>query len=80
MTLDKLSEGATAVVQAVEYRDESISRVEEIGVIQGVRLRLARKALLGDPIEIQIFNNRLCIRQSEASRIHVRLLEDATHE
>jgi Fe2+ transport system protein FeoA len=48
-----------------------VQRLMEMGVIPGTRIRVVRLAPLGDPMEIELHNYRLCIRKSEAGVIEV---------
>ena len=43
----------------------------------GERLRLVRRAPLGDPIEVEIGGAHLALRHADAALIQVRIMPDA---
>ncbi len=76
MTLASMEPGQTGRIISIEAMDESLVRLAELGLITGERVKLLKRAPLGDPIEIRIMNYNLCLRKKEASCIEVQLLEE----
>ena len=64
------------VAQIVQFditAEDSRIRLIELGIIVGEKVQVIRKAPLGDPIEIEIMNYRLCLRKEDAKNIYVRI-------
>ncbi len=76
MSLAKLGVGASAVIEAIEGESESGVglRLLDLGFVPGTRVRVLRRAPLGDPTLYELRGTRLCLRRSEAERVRVRLL------
>jgi Fe2+ transport system protein FeoA len=71
-TLCDLAAGATAVIQDIPAgHDEHITRLRELGLVPGTKVRLVRRAPLGDPIEVAVRGSRLAMRRSEARHIKI---------
>lgn len=70
--LSDLAAGESGVIRdfAVEH-DEHITRLREMGLVPGTRIRVVRRAPLGDPIEVSVRGSRLAMRRSEARHIHI---------
>jgi ferrous iron transport protein A len=71
MTLDQITVGNDFVVSAVSASGEIRRRLVDMGFVSGMRGRLLRRALLGDPIEVAIGACRVAVRRSEARRIEI---------
>ena len=67
--------GQSARIISLDFDKLHLHRLAELGFIPGERVRLLRKAPLGDPLHIEIMNYELCLRKEEASSIQVHLLE-----
>ena len=68
--------GAVATIKDIPVgHDEHITRLRELGLVPGTKIRLVRRAPLGDPLEIAVRGSRLAIRRSEAR--HIQILEQA---
>jgi Fe2+ transport system protein FeoA len=50
-----------------------MARLREMGLIEGTRVQVVRRAPLGDPIEIGVRGSMLSVRRVEAERIEVTL-------
>jgi ferrous iron transport protein A len=75
ITLCDLADGATAVIQHIPVgHDEHITRLRELGLVPGTKIRLVRRAPLGDPIEVAVRGSRLAMRRSEAR--HIKILPE----
>ena len=71
-TLCDLSVGASALIEDIPAgHDENITRLRELGLVPGTKIRLVRRAPFGDPIEVAVRGSRLAMRQSEAKHIRV---------
>ncbi len=71
LTLSQLPVGATAVISALPLGVDSLTRLRELGLVPGTKIRLVRRAPLGDPIEVAVRGSRLAMRRSEAVQIQV---------
>jgi len=71
MTLSDLSPGALAVLRAMPSTGAAFVRLREMGLLPGTRLKLVRRAPLGDPIEIEVRGYHLSLRRDEAEHIEV---------
>ncbi|MFN3728558.1 MAG: ferrous iron transport protein A [Fimbriimonadaceae bacterium] len=72
-----LKVGDRAVVTSVDAKSPHGLRLAEMGLVAGTEFRVAKVAPLGDPIEIELRNYRLCLRRLEAEDIEIRMLESA---
>lgn len=70
-TLADLRVGQEAVVSEVGGDRGVARRLMEMGLLPGTRLRIARVAPLGDPIEIRLRSYSLSIRRAEARGVRV---------
>lgn len=71
MTLDELVAGQMARITAVGGEGPFVQRLMALGLLEGAAISLTRKAIGGDPIEIEIMGYRLSLRRAEARRIKV---------
>jgi Fe2+ transport system protein FeoA len=71
MTLDQLKDGQSATVAALRHDGDVGVRLMEMGLFEGERVTVLRRAPLGDPIEVQLGDYRLSLRQSEAQAVDV---------
>ena len=70
--LSDLAAGAGGVIRDIPVgHDEHITRLRELGLVPGTRIRVVRRAPLGDPIEDSVRGSRLAMRRSEARHIHI---------
>ena len=75
MNLSQLKIGKRAKVLSYTLPKEISDRLERLGVIKGVEIKLVRVAPLGDPFEIKVRNFNLAIRKSVADKISVQEIE-----
>ncbi|MFZ4763637.1 MAG: FeoA family protein [Roseimicrobium sp.] len=67
-----LAAGDTGIIQAIPAgHDEHITRLRELGLVPGTKVRLVRRAPFGDPIEVAVRGSRLAMRRTEARHILV---------
>ena len=71
MTLNQLGIDQKAVITAIVGDGPLIQRLMALGVIEGSPVSVMRKALGGDPIEIQVMGYSLSLRLEEARRVEV---------
>ena len=75
MTLDKLVAGQMARITEIGGEGPFVQRLMALGLLEGAEISLTRKAIGGDPIEIEIMGYRLSLRRAEARRIQVMLTD-----
>ena len=71
MTLDELTAGQTGRITEVCGEGPFVQRLMALGLLEGADISLTRKAIGGDPIEIEIMGYRLSLRRDEARQIKV---------
>lgn len=69
--LSELPAGGVAEVQDLPADGSTFLRLREMGLTKGTRLKLVRRAPLGDPIQIEVRGYHLSLRKDEAERIVV---------
>ncbi|MCX7807711.1 MAG: ferrous iron transport protein A [Deltaproteobacteria bacterium] len=73
LTLEALEEGEEGIVTAISAPKPLRVRLLELGLLPGTRVRLLRRAPLGDPIEIEVRRTRLSLRKSDAARVFISI-------
>lgn len=74
MTLDELKPGQEGTITAVEGSGRLAQRLMALGLLEGTRVSILRRALGGDPLEIDVMGYALSLRRDEARKISVQLL------
>jgi Fe2+ transport system protein FeoA len=74
--LANLEPGEAAMIDRVEAASSVGERLRDLGFLPKTPIRVLRRAPLGDPIEYELRGYRLCLRSSEAARIHVQPLRE----
>jgi ferrous iron transport protein A len=69
--LASLAPGQWAEVRAVDSASPIGRRLFELGFRPGTRLRVIRRAPLGDPTTYELRGSRFCLRRAEAERVEV---------
>ncbi len=69
--LADLPTGQSAVVASFPGGVHGLNRLREMGLLPGVKIRLVRRAPLGDPLEISFRGALFSLRRQEAERIEV---------
>jgi ferrous iron transport protein B len=72
MTLDQLNIGQQATVAAIEGDGPLVQRLMALGLLEGSEVSITRKALGGDPIEVEVMGYSLSLRLEEARRVTVQ--------
>jgi len=73
MTLNQLGIGQKATITEIVGDGPLIQRLMALGVLEGSTVSVTRKALGGDPIEIEVMGYSLSLRLEEARRVEVAL-------
>lgn len=68
--LAQIKKGNDAIVQSIEG-DELRSKLLELGLTSGSKIRVLYAAPFGDPIAVDVEGFVLSLRKSEANLIHV---------
>jgi len=71
MKLSELAPGAAAVLRTMPPAGAAFVRLREMGLLPGTRVKLVRRAPLGDPIEIEVRGYHLSLRRDEAEHVVV---------
>lgn len=72
--LSKLPPGEAATLCRLERHNSVGDRLADLGLVPGTRVRVIRRAPLGDPLEIELRGTHFCLREQEARRIWVHPL------
>jgi ferrous iron transport protein A len=73
ITLNQLKSHQLAVIRGFKHTTSALLRLQEQGVVPGTEVEFIRKAPLGDPYEIRVFNMLLTLRENEAAAIFVQI-------
>ena len=71
-TLDQLAIGASAEILCLHMQGQAAVRLMEMGLFEGTRVTVIRRAPLGDPIELEVGDFRLSLRAIDASKIELK--------
>lgn len=74
MTLDELKPGQRGSIVKILGDGPLVQRLMALGLLEGSEVSLTRRALGGDPVEVQVMGYALSLRREEARRVEVRLL------
>ncbi len=74
MLLSNFVLGQSGVVKKLNNSLTIKSRLNDLGIVEGTKIKLVRIAPSGDPIEIKIRDFHLAIRKKEASKIEMERL------
>ena len=72
MTLYSLLDGQTAKIVSLNNHLKTRNRLLRLGVIEGVKVKVIRKAIFNGPIQIKVRDFCLAIRKQDADKIIVR--------
>jgi len=73
MTLDELKPGQNALISHVVDKGPLAQRLMALGLLEGTPVALLRRALGGDPIEIDVMGYALSLRKNEARLVEIEL-------
>ena len=71
MTLDELKIGQAGTILGIEGGGPSAQRLMALGLLAGSPVRITRRAIGGDPIEVAVLDYALSLRREEARRVRV---------
>ena len=71
MTLDELKVGQTGKITRIEGEGPVVQRLMSLGLLAGSLIRVTRRAIGGDPIEVAIMDYALSLRREEARRVQI---------
>ena len=74
MTLDELKPGQRATILRIDGEGPLVQRLMALGLLEGSEVTMTRRAIGGDPVEVQVMGYALSLRREEARRVEVRLL------
>jgi len=72
VVLADLEPGASGIIEEIDASGPEGQRLLDLGFVPRTRIRVMRRAPLGDPIEYELRGYRLCLRHSEAARVRVQ--------
>ena len=71
MTLDELKIGETGTIMGIVGDGPTAQRLMALGLLAGSLVRITRRAIGGDPIEVAVMDYALSLRREEARRVEV---------
>ena len=71
LNLAQLTAGESALIREMPSTGPAFLRLREMGMLPGTKVKLVRKAPMGDPLEISVRGYNLSLRGTEASSIQV---------
>jgi Fe2+ transport system protein FeoA len=71
MTLDELETGKTAAITAIKGDGPLVQRLMALGLLAGSEIKVIRRALGGDPIEVEVLGYALSLRRDEARLVAI---------
>lgn len=75
LQLNKLEPGQNAIVVTIKGSGTIRRRIMDMGIVRGSKIKVIRRAPLGDPVEFEIRDYNLTLRKKEAECIYVSLEE-----
>ena len=79
MTLDKLAIGRQAVITAVGGEGELRCRLLDMGLIPKTKVKMLKRAPMGDPLDIVLRGYELTLRIEDAKNIEIEKTEENDH-
>ena len=77
LTLRELEINHSAEILKVGGSGRLRQHLLDMGIIPGAKVKMMRLAPMGDPLEIRIHDYELTIREADAQRIKIKLLDEA---
>ncbi len=71
MTLDELKIGQAGTITGIQGQGPLVQRLMALGLLAGSTVRMTRRAIGGDPIEVAVMDYALSLRREEARRVTV---------
>lgn len=76
MKLDQLKPGQTATITGIDGDGPLIQRLMTMGLLEGSEISVTRRAIGGDPIEVEVMGYALSLRSAEANHVSVALNDE----
>lgn len=73
MKLDQLKPSQKATIINIDEDGPVAQRLMAMGLLEGTTVSMTRKALGGDPIEVEVMGYALSLRKDEARRISIEI-------
>jgi len=73
LRLSDLAPGQKGIVVSIKGGGATRRRIMDMGIVRGSKIKVIRKAPLGDPVEFEIRDYNLTLRKREAENIYVSL-------
>jgi len=73
MKLDQLKPGQKATIIDIDEDGPVAQRLMAMGLLEGTKVSMTRKALGGDPVEVEVMGYALSLRKDEARRISIEI-------
>ncbi|RLE66564.1 MAG: hypothetical protein DRJ38_01335 [Thermoprotei archaeon] len=73
--LSELKPGEEGVISKILGKGGALRRIMDMGLTPGTRIKVVRKAPLGDPIEFEVRGYNLSLRKNEAELILVEVVK-----
>jgi Fe2+ transport system protein FeoA len=73
-TLAQLPVGSGGVIRSLSIGRTGLTRLREMGLVPGTEVHMVRRALFGDPIEIQVRGSNIAMRSDEAVHIEISVI------
>ncbi len=73
-SLDKIKDGQFCQVIKINIDSEIKNRLLDMGIVTNTKIKMIKKAPLGDPIQIYLRGYNLSIRKSIAEKIQVEVI------
>jgi ferrous iron transport protein A len=75
VSLSSLKKGQKAKVLSLTVEDRSLRRkLLDMGITEGVQIKIKKVAPLGDPVDIELRGYELCIRKADLAMIFVEVI------
>lgn len=71
MTLDELKVGQAGTIVGIDGEGPLVQRLMALGLLAGTPVRMTRRAIGGDPIEVEVMEYQLSLRRDEARLVKV---------
>ena len=71
--LSELAVGQSGMVLGFKYENNMTDRLMQLGIIEGVEIKVIRVAPSGDPIELDIAGYGLSMRKTDAEIVVIQL-------
>ncbi len=73
MRLDQLKPGQKATITDIDEDGPVAQRLMAMGLLDGTKVSMTRKALGGDPVEVEVMGYALSLRKDEARRVSIEI-------